>query len=420
MGGTGLLGRVLRPARCGGVLFHGLGRRLLVALPTVSAAVLGSLQWLSTRSLPLEPDTLHYMKLARSLELTNLTTMSREPLWPLLLSLPVHVVGPLPDIPRLAGVVGFVALVLVFQLAAVRLIGFISGSAVALLLAFSPWLVYQSARGYREESSAALVLLICLLVSARHWSQMKALGIGFLIGATALLRWDTLTLVGPVLVVAVALKRIPGRYAAIAAAISILMVTPLLVGNWMRFGDPMYFSNVHAAWFRNIEFRDQPGYPTSEELKSDAFAGSRITWGQYLFQLHSPLETLKRAAWGVAAIPYGTTSLALFRPLGRPVPPEQAFSSVSSFLRATLPGLVVLAGMIGGVLLLTGAYWPFGLVLFLAVVEFSPIAALFDPRLALSVVPFTLLGAAVTVRTGVTLAMRRGTWPWRSVGTARS
>ncbi len=380
---------------------------ILAFLPALCAVTTGIFQWMAVRTQPLDSDAQYFLQLARTINPLSAATTSREPLWSALIALAGVFGGPSKDVVELVGVAGFVLMVTSFQMVARRLFGTLWAGVAALCLAVSPWLIYQSARGLREETSAALVLLLALVLVSAQWSYRKAIGVGILVGLSAILRWDTLLLALPVLVLATVLRKCSPQWLAISVATALVITSPLVVGNWWRYGDPMYFSNIHAVWFRNLEFRDQPGFPTSAELAKDSYAGPHISWSYYLFGLHTPEEMAKRTLWGVAAIPYGTTSLTIFRAVGKPVPPQLAFTSLENFVKVFIPALLVLAGALGGVLLLLSPDWVFGAILFLSVAEF-------DPRLAITVVPFLLLGMMKTLQMVSSLVRGRSVKTWGS------
>ena len=96
--------------------------------------------------------------MAKSFTYLSLVSGPREPLWIALLALPVKIFGAHPDVIRLFGVIGFASLLLAFQLIARTLYGSLTAGIAALLLASSPWLIFRSTRGLREEASNARTL----------------------------------------------------------------------------------------------------------------------------------------------------------------------------------------------------------------------------------------------------------------------
>src|SRR5919199_454892 len=67
-----------------------------------------------------------------------------------------------------------------------------------------------------------------------------------------------------------------------------LVLAPYLWVHWRAYGDPLYSSNLQARAFRNYEFHDQPGFPTTADMDRDQFlAGPPISWFGYYVGLHS-------------------------------------------------------------------------------------------------------------------------------------
>lgn len=293
-------------------------------IPAFVAAVLGCVQVYVDRSAPLDPDVLEFQHLAQAANpFLAFRGVLREPLWPLLLAAPVHLFESHSDIAiRVASVAGFVFMVIAFQLLAGELFGGWWAFAGALSLAISPWLVFESARGLREEASGGMIMLVCLGLVRPKAGPKRFVVLFALAGLSGLLRWDSMVVVLPVLLVALVVHR-PAAWAwVVAPLVLVVIVAPLVVGSFVETGDPLYFSNEHAKFFRNIEFHDQPGFPTSAELATNSFAGPPITWGQYVLGLHSPSVLAGRAVRAFVTIPIGLVKLAVLTPdagNGRPI-----------------------------------------------------------------------------------------------------
>src|SRR5260370_36248432 len=86
-------------------------------------------------------------------------------------------------------------------------------------------------------------------------------------------------------------------------ALVAVLVGPLLIANYVEYGDPLYHSNSHARFFRNIEFPGQPG-----------FDGPPITWTQHVVGLHSKTTLVERAVKSFETIPFTVVNLAVFTP----------------------------------------------------------------------------------------------------------
>ncbi|HNC74715.1 MAG TPA: hypothetical protein PK362_07530 [Elusimicrobiota bacterium] len=83
-------------------------------------------------------------------------------------------------------------------------------------------------------------------------------------------------------------RRSRALLAALAPALFLLFFH--FRANERRFGDPFYTINIHSYWFANAEFIGQPGFPASfEEWQKDAHRKT-LTYRQWMFDRHSPME----------------------------------------------------------------------------------------------------------------------------------
>ena len=85
------------------------------------------------------------------------------------------------------------------------------------------------------------------------------------------------------------------------AVISGFVLLPHLLANYKYTPehDPFYTANIHARFYRNLEFGDLPGFPTSEEIQHNAWAGQKITMVEYLFTLHTPGQLISGGIVGL-------------------------------------------------------------------------------------------------------------------------
>jgi hypothetical protein len=276
-----------------------------------------------------------------------------------------------------------------------------SGIVAALLVATSPWLIFQSTRGLREETSAGLVLLFAAAV-IRRVDERRLVLLAAAAAGMALLRWDTVLLTVPTLIIATIITRPRPRSAVAAVCVFTLLVAPMLLGAKLKYGDPLYFSNTRGAvFFRNVEFGGRPGFPTRAQVRLHAYSGPPITWWEYLFRLHSPGETLHRTLRGSVSIPMNAAYCGFSRGC-QPNPAHWPFPTLTPSPLTLLPLVMTAAGLIGAALLLRrrGA-WPLSLMLAASVVSFAPIATLMDPRLAIPTLLLLTLGIIESVRTAV-------------------
>jgi hypothetical protein len=82
----------------------------------------------------------------------------------------------------------------------------------------------------------------------------------------------------------------------LAMSLSLALFIPHLYGLQKRHGDWRWPSYGYARWNANVEFPERlgtPGFPTQEEFNKSPYAGPRISYGEYLFGLHTPFQLVK-------------------------------------------------------------------------------------------------------------------------------
>jgi len=98
------------------------------------------------------------------------------------------------------------------------------------------------------------------------------------------------------------------RTAAGALAIGILLAAPHLLSTYQNYGDPLYALKRHAAFYRNLEFMDMPGFPSREQIsKHGMYTGPEITPFEYFLKLHTPRELVSGSITGFARIHFSMT-----------------------------------------------------------------------------------------------------------------
>jgi hypothetical protein len=78
-----------------------------------------------------------------------------------------------------------------------------------------------------------------------------------------------------------------------------LFLTPHFINNYQRFGDPLESVNHVGRFYRNVEFKGQPGFVTEEEFLKDGRAGPKITTLEYLITLHTPGQLIQGSIKGM-------------------------------------------------------------------------------------------------------------------------
>jgi len=183
------------------------------------------------------------------------------------------------------------------------------------LVALNPSLVEESCRGLRSEAMTLGFIGFLLLTFHEKESRFSPIKAGVLGGAWALLQspalsiafgtWMALWLMSFVDKRASIRLIIPKGYTfpkvILAIGVSLALFTPHLYGVQKRHGDWRWPSYGYARWNANVEFPDRlgtPGFPTVEEFKKSPYAGPRITYGEYLYGLHTPFQLVKYQALG--------------------------------------------------------------------------------------------------------------------------
>ncbi|HVL66525.1 MAG TPA: glycosyltransferase family 39 protein [Vicinamibacterales bacterium] len=190
----------------------------------------------------------------------------------------------------------------VLAIAATFLLGYLAfsywvglGAAAALAIEYDA--VTWGVGGWRDDAFAcAVVLTACGLVRyLKSPSGVAAVTVGFVLGASLLVRITALSFALPALVwtwleAGAPRRQHAGRLVA-AAAVASLVVGPYLVNCWRAFGDPLYAINVHADVYRAAE-----GKP---EIQQSATTYLREGFAE------RPWQTLDTALIGMTAYPFG-------------------------------------------------------------------------------------------------------------------
>lgn len=158
-----------------------------------------------------------------------------------------------------------------------------------LFMATNQNFIYQNLRGLRLELLVITLILAMHLFLDKGGVKTWARGIllGLLIAASSL---NTLGLGAPLIILMVYFfirKKLTLKCLLVSLAILLILSLPHFVHNRKKFGDPFYSSNIHARFYRNVEFMGKPGFPTAEEVQSNGYCGPRITTAQYIFNLHT-------------------------------------------------------------------------------------------------------------------------------------
>ncbi|MBI2192114.1 MAG: glycosyltransferase family 39 protein [Planctomycetes bacterium] len=290
-----------------GLLQRGRPVRLIPVAVALLAFLGASLRWDSLNSMRFkapEPDAAGFRIIARQMTWFY-DTEHREPLFIFFIKIALKTLGDSDLSLRVLSSIFSVALIVLLYRVGQELFGDIPGLIAAALLASNRYWAWHSGRGLRLELFTLTLLFLTWAVftprppaPARH-----ALWLGLASACVCLVRitstWFCL------LGIAYALRRRGGtiRSLILSTCVALLPLIPFVVQCAVRYGDPLQAINLHIKYYRNMEFKDQPGYPSSEELASNAYAGPDVTSLEYFFQMHSPWELADRT---------GSTLLEIF------------------------------------------------------------------------------------------------------------
>jgi SAM-dependent methyltransferase len=193
------------------------------------------------------------------------------------------------------------------------LFGDIPGQAIGLAMALNGPLIFESARGLRLELE--LVLCMAYFAVAFLWKWPKALpaviATSLVGGLLVLTRSTYLPVVVALNAYALCLKGggfkrlltgggfrqwVTGM--AVTAAILALCVVPHRYSMYKLYNDPFHDTAVYARWNANMEFAGQPGFPPLAVLLETPFLGPPMTYGEYMFGLHTPTQLAEGTAKG--------------------------------------------------------------------------------------------------------------------------
>jgi len=341
------------------------------------------------------PDTLNFLALAHQFPNDSIWGGFREPVWTTLFAAPVAVFGHDDLVVKAFSIAGFVFLVVSVQLVARTYHGRVPGLICGLAIAASPFLAFWAVSGLREETAAATIVVFGALVCRSPSTRRAWLLLAAYAGLLAMLRWDTTTLTIPVLALAFMLQRVNWRTIALSAVVFAAIVSPLVIGNAVRNDDPMYHTNTHARFYRNFEFADQPGFPSSKTLAKDSFAGPKETWLQYIFDRHSLGTVARRAVESPVVVPLQISELALFGVDEDGSVADATWPTLAVFgsNREWMPWVLFAGGVFGAIALVRRGRWPFAALLGLASVQHFPVVQLpgYDYRLEITVYPLLIL-----------------------------
>lgn len=227
----------------------------------------------------------------------------REPGFVLLVRIVTSLLGSADQTFRLISLFFSVALIPIVVLVGRRVVGGVAATTAGLAIALNGPLLQESVRGLRTELEA--VSLLAYLALAFLWTRppdaTKGAVLGLATGLLTLLRMTYLP--GALALNALALwqPRALAPWAGrvlLATTIAVACVAPHRYGMYQQHGDPFWDTSAYARWNANFEFAGQPGFPTLAELQSNGYVGPRLTYRQYMFELHTPREVVEGTVRG--------------------------------------------------------------------------------------------------------------------------
>jgi uncharacterized membrane protein YhaH (DUF805 family) len=172
-----------------------------------------------------------------------------------------------------------------------------------------------------------LSVILCVDRACRLNTQNSWTAAGILAGLLLLTRINTLTVLVPMTVAGLVLlwraqdpdhplreKLKPLFGPVLFLVVALALLAPNLAIMHQRYGDPLHASSKHATWYRNAEFSGKPGFITHEEFLRDSYAGEQVSWGHYLFRMHTLTELTSGTLVGLYGFTMGKPAQdALFR-----------------------------------------------------------------------------------------------------------
>jgi hypothetical protein len=261
----------------------------------------------SMQQAPLDPDAAVYRSLAmRSSAFYD--SGFREPLFVFMVKLYTKLFGNEPLTLRYFTVfLSTVSILLIYktgqELFDSQLIGLLS----ATFIGFNAYFIFMSIRLLRLELFIiAILLFFYTLFICKRQNYARYVFIGIVGGLVCLTRITSLSFVIPLIVFAFWREKISLVKLLIPVLLIIVMVLPHFIHNKNKFGSYTYSVDIHAKWYRNQEFKDQPGFPTAEQLQKNSYQGRPVTSLEYIFGMHSLPTVISRSIKGFGRIFFGS------------------------------------------------------------------------------------------------------------------
>lgn len=257
-------------------------------------------------SAELDPDVIGYRLIAKNMSHPYDTDI-REPVWIWFIKAVTFLGGEDDIVLRvfglgLFGMTGYMLYRLVEDVFSDRFL-------VVVVLAIYSWNTFLIRTALRCVRDNMLMLAVVGVVyftfsNRKHlFETSRLLGLSifyFLAGGTQI---SSLAPLGLIILYAFARNRI--RYSLLVPLFFcvLFILGPHFIHNYMKYDDPLYSANIHAVWWRNLEFvaidgTGCTGCPSSSEYQANSYSGEWITTVEYIIGMHSPTEILTRSIEG--------------------------------------------------------------------------------------------------------------------------
>ncbi|MCD6386101.1 glycosyltransferase family 39 protein [Candidatus Sumerlaeota bacterium] len=256
---------------------------------------------------PLDPDAVTYISIARNMN-GPFDTDFREPFFMWGIKLFFILFGGTKINLRLYSI--FVSLVTIWftylfaqRVTRSQTVGLLS----AFILAQSHGYIFQNLRGLRLETYLITIIpFIYVLLQRKKPADWKyCLLVGVLAGLNQLNNLSAMSFCILLILYFAFRQKWKLWLIPVPIAVAMLITLPHLIHNKKQFNDAFYSSNIHARYYRNQEFKGQPGFPTVEEVRKNGYAGPPITTFEYFFKLHTLPQIIKRTLTGFKLLYFG-------------------------------------------------------------------------------------------------------------------
>lgn len=261
----------------------------------------------SMQQVSLDPDALGYRSIAlRSSDFYD--TEFREPLFVHMIKLYIKLFGNEPLTLRYFTVfLSIISILLIYKTAQKMFHSELIGLLSALFCSLNPYFIFMSVRLLRLELFIITILLLFYtLFIHREQNYARYVFMGVVGGLVCLTRVTSISFVIPLIIFSFWQEKIPFVKLIIPVSIIIVLILPYFIHSKKKFRSYTYSVDIHAKWYRNQEFKDLPGFPSSKELEKNSYLGKPVTSFEYIFGMHSLPTVVIRSIKGFGRIFFGS------------------------------------------------------------------------------------------------------------------